>query len=436
MSNKPDTMDKGIKAGQIFLKEVPVVYNYTDCGTLPAGWSIRTLGETGQCLIGLTYKPTNLDSDGLLVLRSSNIGNGTLQFDNNVFVDLEVPERIIVREDDLLICVRNGSRPLIGKCALIDRRAVGMTFGAFMSVFRSPDNRFVFYCFQSDIVKHQIQEHLGATINQITNKSLSSFKIPYPSPEERDAIAKVLSDVDRLLEKLEALIAKKRAIKLASMQQLLTGKSRLPGFSGQWETKRLGEIAEIHRQNVVPAESGDLLFMHFSLPAYDEGKRPVIEHGSRIGSNKFEVPTNAVLVSKLNPRIPRVWAPAIIGPNSAASTEFMVFTPRESISRSFLYFLLSSPGFCEQMELLATGTTGSHQRVNPSDALKIDVLLTMDPGEQSTIANIFSDIDAEIVLLQRRRDKARAVKQGMMQQLLTGRVRLVEPTPTKEDPAC
>ena len=147
---------------------------------IPNDWSVRTLGEIGQCLIGLTYDPKNISANGVLVLRSSNIDNNTLQFGDDIYVEMDIPERINVREGDLLICVRNGSRPLIGKCALIERQAAGMTFGAFMSVFRSNDSRFVSYYFQSDIVKRQIHKHLGATINQITNKSLNSFEIPYP----------------------------------------------------------------------------------------------------------------------------------------------------------------------------------------------------------------------------------------------------------------
>ena len=123
-----------------------------DTKILPADWSARSLGQIGQCLIGLTYDTRNVGDDGILVLRSSNIGNDTLQFDDCVFVNMEVGERLIVRENDLLICVRNGSRSLIGKCALIDYRAAGMTFGAFMSIFRSSENRFVFYCFQSNII--------------------------------------------------------------------------------------------------------------------------------------------------------------------------------------------------------------------------------------------------------------------------------------------
>ncbi|MCG8353034.1 MAG: hypothetical protein MI924_35160, partial [Chloroflexales bacterium] len=130
------------------LEDVPPGYKRTEAGVIPEEWETRTLREIGHCLIGLTYDPSNVTSDGLLVLRSSNIGNGILEFQDNVFVNVKVPERIIVRDGDLLICVRNGSRQLIGKCALIDKRAEDMTFGAFMSVFRSPHNRFVFYCFQ------------------------------------------------------------------------------------------------------------------------------------------------------------------------------------------------------------------------------------------------------------------------------------------------
>jgi type I restriction enzyme S subunit len=265
------------------------------------------------------------------------------------------------------------------------------------------------------------------SIPQINNKHISPFEVPSPSRPEQRAIAEALSDVDGLLGALEALIAKKRAIKQAAMQQLLTGKTRLPGFSGPWETKRLGEIAELHRQNVVPAAIGGELFTHFSLPAFDDGQIPVTEPGTAIGSNKFRVPDSAVLVSKLNPRIPRVWMPHGGVPNTVASTEFLVLTPRQRTSRLFLFVLCSSPEFCERLELSATGTTGSHQRVNPSDAIKISLRVPPEADEQTAIATVLFDMDAEIAALERRRDKTRAIKQGMMQQLLTGRVRLVKP---------
>lgn len=191
------------------------------------GWEVKKLGEIGECIIGLTYTPSNVKENGTLVLRSSNVQGNTLKFDDNVFVDIQVSEKLICRENDILICVRNGSRNLIGKCALIKGRAIGETFGAFMSVFRSPFNEFVFILFQSNIIKKQIDEHLGATINQITNKSLNSFEIPFPPPEEQTEIANILTDMDNEINALETKLDKYRKVKLGMMQNLLTGKIRL-----------------------------------------------------------------------------------------------------------------------------------------------------------------------------------------------------------------
>jgi len=191
------------------------------------GWVVKKLGEIGECIIGLTYSPDNVKESGLLVLRSSNVQGNTLHYDNNVYVDIDVPEKLIVKENDILICVRNGSRDLIGKCALIKGKAIGETFGAFMSVFRSPFNEFVFGCFQSNVIKKQIDEHLGATINQITNKSLNSFEIPFPPPNEQDEIVNILRDMDNEIMSLEKKLSKSKMLKQGMMQELLTGKIRL-----------------------------------------------------------------------------------------------------------------------------------------------------------------------------------------------------------------
>lgn len=190
-------------------------------------WAMKSLGDIGETLIGLTYKPTDVRSDGILVLRSSNVHDGALRFDDNVYVDTVVAERIMVRFGDILICVRNGSRDLIGKCALINERARGMTFGAFMAVFRTPFYEYVYQQFQSYVIKRQIHEHLGATINQITNRSLNSFSIPLPPLPEQTAIAAVLSDMDAEIAALEQRRDKTRDLKQGMMQELLTGRTRL-----------------------------------------------------------------------------------------------------------------------------------------------------------------------------------------------------------------
>jgi len=210
--------------------QLPEGYKQTEIGVIPEDWNIRCLGEIGQSLIGLTYRPEDTRDFGMLVLRSSNVQNNRLAYENNVYVDsaLPLPSRVIVEEGDILICVRNGSKQLIGKCALIDSQAAGSAFGAFMSVFRTKISGFVFYQFQSDVIQTQINEIMGATINQITNKDMAAFQIPSPpSDEEQRAIATVLSDMDAAIAALEIRLAKTQALKQGMMQALLTGRVRL-----------------------------------------------------------------------------------------------------------------------------------------------------------------------------------------------------------------
>ena len=207
----------------------PKTTRQTELGEVPEDWDVVELGEVGEPIIGLTYSPNDIDDNGVLVLRSSNIQSNKLVFDDNVFVKMAMPERVIVKENDILICVRNGSRQLIGKCALITKEAEGFAFGAFMSVFRTPFAPFIFYAFQSDKIQNQIKEIMGATINQITNKDLREFKIAIPkSTAEQTAIAQLLSDMDAEIEALECRLKKTQSLKQGMMQALLSGKIRLP----------------------------------------------------------------------------------------------------------------------------------------------------------------------------------------------------------------
>ncbi len=190
-------------------------------------WEQKRLGEVGDCIIGLTYSPNNIVNDGTLVLRSSNIQNNKLEFNDNVYVNSKIPDNLIVKKDDILICVRNGSRQLIGKCAILDERVANQSFGAFMSVFRSQYSRFIFQVFQSNDIKRQIDENLGATINQITNKMLNSFVIPFPPKIEQNAICDVLFMMDSEISDLEKKKKKYELVKEGMMQELLIGKTRL-----------------------------------------------------------------------------------------------------------------------------------------------------------------------------------------------------------------
>jgi len=403
---------------------------------IPEEWSIKNLGALGEPLIGLTYKPSNVKSDGLLVLRSSNIVDGTLRFDDNVFVDMEVPNRIIARKGDILICVRNGSRDLIGKCAKIDDRAQGMTFGAFMAVFRTPFHDFVYYQFQSEVIQRQIHAHLGATINQITNKSLRSFRVPFPEDDaEQRAIAAALCDVDALLFAMEKLIAKKRDLKQAAMQQFLTGQTRLPSFSGKWEVKRLGELVDLIPGGIYGEENprGGLKAFRVATTAHiDETdtwnakqmsvryftEEQISNHSPLIG-DLIVVKSSGSAEKIQSGKIARISETEI---GRFVFSNFLMLLRPKTVGSQFLFYYLTSFNVKKLLPTLVEASTYPNIRIDEYLALQIPL-----PGqrEQTAIATVLSDMDAEIAALERRLAKTRALKQGMMQELLTGRTRLI-----------
>src|SRR5690606_5656442 len=122
-------------------------YKKTKVGVIPEDWEVKKLGELGKVLNGLTYSPNDIKEDGTLVLRSSNIQNGELSFEDNVYVNTDNLKFNPVKENDILICVRNGSKNLIGKNAIITKEFEGFAFGAFMSIYRSKLNKYLFHFF-------------------------------------------------------------------------------------------------------------------------------------------------------------------------------------------------------------------------------------------------------------------------------------------------
>lgn len=404
-------------------------YKRSDVGVIPDDWDAKPLGEIGDSLIGLTYRPSEVRKYGTLVLRSSNVQNGTLCFDDNVFVDADIPDRIMVRPGDILVCVRNGSRDLIGKSALIDERAVGMTFGAFMGVFRSEYGQFLRHVFQSGIFKKQINEPLGATINQITNKSLNSFKVPLPpTDEERTEIARALSDVDALLASLDQVIAKKRDLKQATMQQLLTGKARLPGFSGEWEVKRLEELAEI-RSGGTPS-TGEPSFWDGDIPwctptditalnghkYLHETSRLITPLGLNASSAEMIPAQSVVMTSRAT-----IGECAINAVPLSTNQGFKNFIPFAKTDVDFLYYLLGT----QKQGLIALCGGSTFLEIGKTQLAAYEVRLPSTKAEQTAIATVLSEMDAELSVLESRRDKTRNIKQAMMQELLTGKTRLV-----------
>ena len=401
-------------------------FKQTEVGVIPEDWNISTLGDIGESFAGLTYKPSDVQSDGVLVLRSSNIQQSRLSFDDCVFVNTLIPEKIMAKNGDILICVRNGSRELIGKCVLLDERVKGMTFGAFMAVFRTPSYRFILHQFQSDVLKRQIHEHLGATINQITNKSLNSFIVPLPPTlAEQEAIASALGDADALIESLERLIAKKRDVKQGAMQELLTARRRLPGFKGKWETKTLGQLATIQRGASPRPIDSPIWFDVNSTVGWvrisDVAPLGMYLHAtsqklSELGIRHSRPVDEGSLIMSICATVGR---PVITAIDTCIHDGFVVFD-RLQVDIRFLYYLLKSL----EDTWSKHGQTGSQMNLNTTLINGTAVILPTTQEEQTAIATVLSDMDSELAALEAKLSKARAIKQGMMQELLTGRIRL------------
>jgi type I restriction enzyme S subunit len=139
------------------------------------------------------------------------------------------------------------------------------------------------------------------------------------------------------------------------------------------------EVASLSRENINPGGHSQEIFEHFSIPAFDQDRLPILDHGGSVKSNKFLVQESSILLSKLNPKIPRVWLPFPRRTYRAiASTEFLVLIPRRPFTREFLYCLYTSPDFAGLFAGRALGTSTSHQRVKPEDFLRMDVVVPSD----------------------------------------------------------
>ena len=170
------------------------------------GVEMKFITDVAKSFTGLTYKPENVSDSGTLVLRSSNINDDVLSFDDNIFVQMVIPERAKVQENDILICVRNGSKRLVGKSAMITKEAEGMAFGAFMTILRSfaINSKFLFYVWQSEKVRRQYKGDEAMPIAQITAKDFQRIVIPVPPLQEQQRIVSILDTFEASIQNLEA----------------------------------------------------------------------------------------------------------------------------------------------------------------------------------------------------------------------------------------
>ncbi len=215
-------------------------------------WEEKQLRQVGALVSGLTYSPNDVREEGLLVLRSSNVQNGEISLNDCVYVTHDIKGANLVMPNDILICVRNGSKSLIGKNTIIPEGLPISTHGAFMTIFRAPSSKFVYQLFQTQAYKNQVNADLGATINSINGSHFIKYKFYVPNLPEQQKIADCLSSIDELItaqaQKIDALKTHKKGL----MQQLFPAEGenlpnlRFPEFrdAGKWESKSINDFCK------------------------------------------------------------------------------------------------------------------------------------------------------------------------------------------------
>ena len=393
---------------------VPKGYKQTEVGVIPEDWVVKKFVDVTKIITcGLAATPKYVDeSIGKPFLSAQNVQNGKVVYDKHKYISKELFEQITKHnkpEKGDLLYTRVGAG--IGEAGVIKDN---FQFGIYVSLTliksdeRQLHNYYLLHLLNSPKYKYfaKTGQFAGAGVQNLNVQIVREFLIPLPSIEEQTAIADALFDADALIESLEKLIAKKKAIKQGTMQQLLTGKKRLPGFSGEWEVKKLGEMAEIKKGQLITNN----MRIDGIIPVIAGGKTPAYYH------NKANCHGKTITISASGASAGYVAFHA--WPIFASDCSTIVESKNYSIE--FIYFLLQSL----QWRIYKMQTGGAQPHIHPSDLNPI-IISIPKLEEQTTIATVFSDMDVEIESLKQKRDKYAMLKQGMMQELLTGRIRLI-----------
>jgi type I restriction enzyme, S subunit len=398
---------------------------------IPDGWSRSRLTDVGECQGGLTYAPEDVvTTGGTLVLRSSNIGNGKLQFNDNVYVKSNIPERMRLREGDILLCVRNGSRGLIGKCALIDKEVEGESFGAFMAVVRTRKPKFVYQLLQTTDFKRQVHRNLGATINQITNTDFSSFVFVVPPEAEQEKIAAILESWDKSIDWLETLVAAKQRRKHGLMQQLLTGKTRFRDFKREpWRPAYVGSLFEERDRYVKWSDNEAYRFASIrrrSGGLFDRGTF----YGREVKTKVLKLIKAGDFVISKRQVVHGAWA-MVTKPfdGFGVSDEYDVLVNRDPnmLDMRFFNYLSQTRKLWHMAYLASNGVHIEKLIFDFDDFAKEKVRIPPTVEEQTRIVDVLVGCDREIELLQEQLEALKVQKRGLIQKLLTGEIRVKVP---------
>ncbi|MEB2296061.1 MAG: restriction endonuclease subunit S [Ignavibacteria bacterium] len=337
-----------------------------------------------------------------------------------------------VLKGDVLFTRTSETVEEIGISSVILENVVDTVFSGFVLRARPKNEKldlhFKKYCFSTSEVRKEITSKSSYTTRALTNGRLLSnviLKIPRTKAEQT-AIAQVLSDTDELISSLEKLIEKKKLIKQGTMQQLLTGKKRLPGFSGEWEVKKLGDVAEIRdgtHQTPVYVDDGIQFYSVENITEnnFTNTKFISLEEHKRL-TKTYKIEKGDILMT----RIGSIGDCKLINWDVEASfyVSLALLKIKKGYSNKFIAHLIKSYDFQKEIELRSL-QWAVPKKINLGAISAIDIKIPTDVTEQDAIAEVLNNIDSDIESLEQKLNKYKLIKQGMMQNLLTGKIRLV-----------
>ena len=420
------------------VKKMQQGYKQTEIGVIPADWEICVAKDLYlKARIGWQglKKDEYLDDGDYYLVTGTDFLDNKISWKNCHYVSQErydQDKNIQLSTGDILI-TKDGS---IGKTAFVDILDKPATLNSGIFLVRPKndkiDTAYLYFVFKCEYFNKFLNDlTAGSTIVHLYQKDFVAFKYPLPKRKEQEQIAKAIIDVDSMISSLEKLIEKKKAIKQGAMQELLTGKKRLQGFAGEWKKYKLGDLCCISgrigfrgytKKDIVNKGFGAITFSpsdifdqkidysncdYISFFKYEESPEIQVFNGDIIFCKTASIGKTA-LIKNLAEK-------ATINPQFVLINNF-------KCNNKFLYYIISGKEFVEQI-LSITG--GSTIPTISQEQLKLQLISMPTIEEQDAIASILSDMDNEIEALEHKLEKTRQIKQGMMQQLLTGKIRLV-----------
>ncbi len=413
--------------------EVKAGYKQTEVGVIPEDWEVKPLKHISPSQsVGLVINPSTYydDAGTVPILVGSNIKQNAINWEaarriTDASNRLIAASRLVAGD---LVTVRVGEP---GVTAVVPPEIDGCNCASMMIVrqHHTFDSLWLCYVMNSRGGLAQV-EHVqyGTAQKQFNISDAIDFSYPVPSKAEQETIAEALSDADALIESLEQLITKKRQLKQGAMQELLTGKKRLPGFSGEWEVVNSGDIGRFRGGSGFPTKfqgstSGEYPFFKVS-DMNNEGNETFMEIANnrisetlrkQLGAIAF--PAHSIVFAKVGAAIflerKKILSQASCLDNNMAAFVFDL----DRADCRFIHYMLLNTKLGELVSMTALPS------LSGSVLAGIGLVLP-SPAEQTAIAEILSDMDAEIAALETKLAKARDIKQGMMQELLTGRIRI------------